>query len=111
MSFFKKYFFFFIVALMFVGMVGRLVAGSIPIPPQSPFSIQTLTVSHSASALNMAKSGKKQEHHSEAPRPWYGLLEKEEDSSPLHLVSILPVSLSFSIPTRALQPAQRPPSC
>jgi hypothetical protein len=116
----RKSLFIFVIALMFVGLIGRIVAGSIPIP-QSPFSLGETQISAHVDtdraavafpAINMAKTGKKQErHHEEASRPWYGILAKDSAAAPIHFLSILPRSASLSVPERSLEPSQRPPSC
>jgi hypothetical protein len=117
----KRVLYIFVIALMFFGLVGRIVAGSIPIPPQSPFTLGDAQISAHVDpvhapidfpAINMAKTGKKQDHHHEqAPRPWYGVLAKDRAGFPLHLVAILPCSAPLSVPEPGLEPSQRPPSC
>lgn len=114
----------FTIILMLVGLLGRLVSGSIPIPPNSPFSAPELHffaqtsdfVAHHASSslpvIHVAKSGKK---HSQATsghsRPWYGVLDANHDDDALKPSGPHASELAQNVPTPHSQTNLRPPSC
>jgi hypothetical protein len=111
--------------LMMLGLICRLVAGSIPIPPVSPFSSpETHFISQgnhavhydeesAAAVVSFAKTGKKNGHRVETHvTSWYGLLAvnpvAERDLSPLDSFSL---GIFSKIASPDLGTNLRPPSC
>lgn len=114
---------FLVIGLMMVGLIGRIVAGSIPTPPLSPFSSFASLVAQThhegrttvaSVPLTFAKTGKKQQKHASEgqARPWYGLLDQFADKDPtVDPIGTLSAATARGIPSPDLRTNLRPPSC
>ena len=106
------------VILMTVGLFGRLVAGSIPIPPMSPFSDSTCFSAEHEMGIAQHQTVLPSSHEKSKPplkdnyvRPWYGLPLVKLGGGSLSLMGPVPDSLPDVMPTAPVRVNLRPPSC
>lgn len=119
--------------LMLAGLVCRIAAGSMPLPPDAPFwnPMDQATVVHAESAraespkaerspavatrtvvkASQPQQDKSHKHVESGTRPWYGLFVTMPEVSPSQLLDIVRTRARIQPPLPDLDSPVRPPSC
>lgn len=118
-----KAYWFFTVCLMMMGLVGRIIVGSVPFPPLSPFSSpigsfesQNKNTHYSknffSSTESVTKSGKKNGQPKTAGyRQWFGVLQSFTSPKSLRIYHGIDPPLKKCFFNPDLSSSLRPPSC